>query len=66
MTTAGRLTPAFWSVNEFAALLGVGKHVIYRATDRGEIAWIKVGGSKRIPNSELERLLAEAQERRAS
>lgn len=57
---------AFWSVNEFADLLGVGKHVIYRATDRNEIAWIKVGGSKRIPNTELQRLLSEANERRAS
>jgi excisionase family DNA binding protein len=59
-------TRAFYSVNEFAALCGVGKHVIYRATDNGQIASVKVGGSKRIPHTELERLLAEAQERRAS
>jgi excisionase family DNA binding protein len=57
---------AFWSVNEFAALLGVGKHVIYRATDRGEIAWVKVGGSKRIPDSERERLLAQAEASRGA
>jgi excisionase family DNA binding protein len=56
-------TRAFYSVREFAAALGVGIHVIYRATDRDEIAWTKVGGSKRIPHSELERLLSEAHER---
>lgn len=54
---------AFYSVNEFAELLGVGRHVVYRATDRGEIAWVKIGGSKRIPVSELDRLRAEAFER---
>lgn len=58
--------PAFYSVLEFAALLSVNKHTIYRAIDRGDIAWIKVGGAKRIPYSELERLQAEAQARRSA
>lgn len=49
-----------WSVREFAAALGVNKHTIYRACNRGEIAWVQVGGEKRIPNAELERMVAEA------
>lgn len=56
----------FWSVREFAATLGVNQHTIYRACRRGEIAWVRVGGEKRIPNSELDRLLNEAYSRRAS
>jgi len=51
-------------VKEFAATLGVNRDTIYRACKRGEIAWTWVGGEKRIPNAELERLLAEAYERR--
>lgn len=69
MTTSdanGQAGREFWSVKEFAALLGVGKHVIYRATDRGEIASVKVGGTKLVPNSELERLKSEADERRSA
>lgn len=56
----------FWSVREFAATFGVNQHTIYRMCNRGELAWVPVGGEKRIPNSELERLLAEAYGRRSA
>lgn len=55
-----------WSVREFAATLGVNVHTIYRLIKHGQLAWFPVGGEKRIPNSELDRLLAEAYERRVS
>lgn len=65
MTAAG-VDRAFWSVKEFAELVGVGKHVIYRAIDRHEIACVKVGAAKRIPDSERARLLAEAEASRGA
>jgi excisionase family DNA binding protein len=55
-----------WSVKEFAATLGVNVHTVYRMCDRGDLAWFLFGGEKRIPNSELERLMAEAYERRSA
>lgn len=51
------------SVREFAAAFGVNQHTVYRMCTRGELAWTRVGSEKRIPKSELERLLAEAYER---
>jgi excisionase family DNA binding protein len=53
----------FWSVKEFAAALGVSLDTVYRMTRTGELAFTWVGGEKRIPNTELERLLAEAHQR---
>jgi excisionase family DNA binding protein len=50
----------FWSVREFAATTGISIDTCYRLLQRGEVRWVQLGGEKRIPNSELERLLAEA------
>lgn len=50
----------FWSVKEFAATLGVNVNTVYRLITDDKLAWTWVGGEKRIPNSELERLLSEA------
>jgi len=55
-----------WSVREFACALGANVHTIYRMCNRGELAWFQLAGEKRIPNSELERLMAEAYGRVAS
>jgi excisionase family DNA binding protein len=55
-----------WSVREFAATLGVSYHTVLRAVHRGELASTRFPagvGEYRIPNSELTRLLAEANER---
>lgn len=51
------------SVREFAAAFGCNYHTINRMCNRDELAWTRVGSEKRIPKSELERLLAEAYER---
>lgn len=56
----------WWSVREFAAAFGVSLDTVYRMTRDHEIAWTWVGGEKRIPNSELERLMGEAMARRVS
>jgi excisionase family DNA binding protein len=55
-----------WSVREFAAATGISIDTTYRLLDRGEVGWFQLGGEKRIPNTELERLLAEAEGRRSA
>lgn len=52
-----------WSVREFAATLGVNVHTVYRLIKDNKLASFPFGGELRIPNSELERLMAEAYER---
>lgn len=52
----------FWSVKEFAATLGVSLDTVYRMIARRELACVQIAGEKRVPHSELERLLAEAYE----
>lgn len=56
----------FWSVREFAATTGVSLDTVYRLIRGGQLACTHIGGEKRIPNSELERLLSEAYERRSA
>lgn len=56
----------WWSVKEFAAATGVALDTVYRWTNRGQIEWTWLGGEKRIPNSEMERLLTEAKQRRTA
>lgn len=56
----------WWSVREFAAAFGVNVNTVYRLLDREELAWTWVGGEKRIPTSELDRLMAEAMDRRSA
>lgn len=56
-----------WSVAEFAEAMGVSVWTVYRLIDKGDLGWFQLspGSDKRIPNSELERLFAEAAERRS-
>lgn len=54
----------FWSVREFAAATGCALDTIYRRMHRGELAWTWVGGEKRIPDSEMKRLVDEAMARK--
>jgi excisionase family DNA binding protein len=56
----------WWSVKEFAAATGVALDTVYRWTKNGKVAWTWLGGEKRIPNSEMERLFAEAEQRRTA
>ena len=45
------------SVKEAAETLGVGKELIYRAINRGELRAVRLGGRVMVPRIELERLL---------
>jgi len=56
----------FWTVREFAVSLGLNQHTVNRMCNHGQIGWIPIGRQKRIPNSELERLRAEALARRSA
>lgn len=50
----------FWSVPEFATAMGLANDTVYRMVKAGELAHIRLG-EIRIPNSEIERLIAEAE-----
>lgn len=57
----------FWSVREFATATGVSIDSVYRSMHAGELAHTKMpGGEYGIPNMEIERLTAEAFERRTA
>ena len=44
--------------SEFARALGVSETTVKRWLDRGQIAFVRLpGGERRIPESELERIL---------
>ena len=51
------------TVKEFAARWGVSTDTVYRAARAGKLACVLVGGEKRIPVAELDRLTVEAYER---
>ena len=50
----------FYSLNEFAKILGVSQQHIFNVIKRGEIKKVKVGKRSLIPVSELQRLLDSA------
>lgn len=56
----------FWSVREFATATGLSVDSVYRLMHSGELAHTTSLGEYRIPHSEIERLTAEAQERRTA
>ncbi|CAB4712087.1 MAG: helix-turn-helix domain-containing protein [Actinobacteria bacterium] len=45
------------SLEEAAAVLGIGRSAAYEAAIRGEIPTIKIGRCKRVPTAELCRIL---------
>lgn len=48
-----------YSVDDAAELFSVTRATIYRWITAGKISTVKLGGCRRIPRSELERVLAE-------
>lgn len=56
----------WWSAREFAAATGCAIDTVYRLMRKGGLAWEWIGGEKRIPNSEMERLLSGAEARRTA
>lgn len=54
---ADQPTRAAYSPAEFAELLGVTRQHVHALINRGEIHSVKLGRSRRIPASELDRIL---------
>ncbi|MCP4308604.1 MAG: helix-turn-helix domain-containing protein [bacterium] len=65
---AGTAQPLFYSTGDFAVLTRLSVATVQRMCGRGLIAHIVVSdrGDRRIPASEVERLLAEAEGARSS
>jgi excisionase family DNA binding protein len=53
---AARNEPQFLTVKEFAKTLNIGTVQAYNAIHSGEVRAIKIGGSYRIPDDEIDRL----------
>ncbi|MBK9165835.1 MAG: helix-turn-helix domain-containing protein [Bryobacterales bacterium] len=49
------------SVEEFAAVMGIGRNLAYRSVERGDVRAVKIGKRIVIPRAEVERLLNGAQ-----
>ncbi|REJ91098.1 MAG: DNA-binding protein [Planctomycetota bacterium] len=45
------------TVREAAELLRLGRSTLYNLMDRGLLAYVKIGRARRIPPSEIERLV---------
>ncbi len=56
------VTPAAYKVKEFAKALDVSERTVWSLIKRGEISSLKVGRCRRIPASELTRLMGENEE----
>lgn len=51
----------FFSIKEFAAILGLNESTVYEAIKRGDVRAVRIGPKLwRIPTSEIDRLLREA------
>lgn len=49
-------TPRLWTVDEFARLWGRSTKTVRRWIREGKVDVVRLGGTVRIPNSEVERL----------
>lgn len=49
-----------WQVNPFCRALGISRTSFYELIKRGEIRTVVVAGRRLVPDSEVQRLLAEA------
>jgi excisionase family DNA binding protein len=49
-----------WTVREFAAAIGVNYQTALRMIHSGQVGHFKAGGEYRIPDQEIQRLLAAA------
>lgn len=49
----------FYTIKEFLQIFRISRHTFYKWKDKGIIKPIKVGGSIRIPESEINRIMQE-------
>ena len=47
------------TIVEAAEVLSVSRSSIYRLFDAGQLAWVQIGGSRRVAYTELERFIAD-------
>ncbi len=52
--------PRLMSVNQLCAALCMGRTKAYQLMDEGAIAYVMLGGVRRIPVTEVERIVSEA------
>lgn len=48
------------TVSEAARQLALSRSTVYNLMERGDLAYVKIGRSRRIPSDELERLVQES------
>jgi len=46
------------TIVEAAEVLSVSRSSIYRLFDAGQLAWVQIGGSRRVASAEIERFIA--------
>ncbi len=52
-------TPLAYPVNEACARLGIGRVTLYALLKSGDLRGFKIGAKRLIPDSELQRIVAE-------
>ncbi|MGQ7959896.1 helix-turn-helix domain-containing protein [Pseudomonas sp. SP16.1] len=55
----GLLAPQLYRPNEAAAALGLSRAKVYELMKRGQLAFVVIDSDRRIPASEVRRLVAE-------
>jgi excisionase family DNA binding protein len=60
MTKAELIGDKFVTVNEVSDYLGVARSTLYRLMDSGELAYAKIGRSRRIPLAAARKLAADS------
>lgn len=46
------------TIVEAAEALSISRSSIYRLFDAGQLAWVQIGGSRRVASTEIERFIA--------
>jgi excisionase family DNA binding protein len=46
------------TIVEAAEALSISRSSIYRLFDAGQLAWVQIGGSRRVATAEIERFIA--------
>ena len=46
------------TIVEAAEALSISRSSIYRLFDAGQLAWVQIGGSRRVASAEIERFIA--------
>ena len=52
------VSEGLWTVREAAAFLGMGRSAVYELMNTGELPWVKIGRSRRVPKRAVVELAA--------